>query len=208
MRPRVDDQSTAAGCQPCPYFTNLILTPDKHRAPPAKGASAIYLVRFNGATPEMLRSRLGGVSTSPRLLEAGWFRWERSWHEGTHCPPRDLGRDGIDVHRCHDVRGARGEFRTMPSTLVVEPGNERMHASTARSTRNGRTAHSSPAVVRGAAPVGAAVGTSDGATPAPNPAVGAAGQEAGLGSGPPAVGYLDRRRLGAGVERIKTWDSA
>ena len=57
----------------------------------------------------------------------------------------------------------------MPSTLVVEPGDERMHASTARSTRNGRTAHSSPAVVRGAAPVGAAVGTSAVPPPPPTP---------------------------------------
>lgn len=70
MRPLVDDQSTAAGCQPCPYFTNLILTPDKHRAGPTKGASAISVMRFNQATPEMLRCRPGGVSTSPRLFEA------------------------------------------------------------------------------------------------------------------------------------------
>jgi len=91
----------------------------------------------------------------------------------------------------------------MPSALVMEPGDERMHAPTAWPTGNGRTAHSSPAVVRRAATVGTAVCAGLGTTPATDTAVGAAGQESGVGSRPQAVGYLDRRRLGAGIERIR-----
>lgn len=84
----------------------------------------------------------------------------------------------------------------------MEPGDQRMRAATAWPTGNGRTAHSSPAVVRGAAAVGTAVGTGQRAIPAANTTVGAAGQEPGVGSGPRAVGNLDRLRLGAGIERI------
>ncbi len=91
----------------------------------------------------------------------------------------------------------------MPSALVMEPGDQRMLAPAARPTGNGGTAHTSPALVRGAAAVGTAVGTAFGATPAPDTAVGAAGQEPGVGSRPQAVGYLDRPRLGAGIERIR-----
>ena len=65
----------------------------------------------------------------------------------------------------------------------MEPGDQRMHAPTARASCNGGTADTSPGLVHRAATVGTAVGACVGATPATDTAVGAAGQEPGVGSG-------------------------
>lgn len=72
----------------------------------------------------------------------------------------------------------------MSSALVMEPGDQRMLTPTAKASCHGGTADTSPGLVHGATAVGTAVGTRVGATPAADTALGAAGQEPGVGSGP------------------------